>query len=66
MIRTLLIVSGVLCAGGAFAQTPYSAAEMTALLAKGLVVSSSDLEGGKRDALGGLGGDQHRLLAARA
>src|ERR1043166_10216042 len=48
MFRQSLIVLGtVLFGGGAFAQSPYTAAEMQALLAKGLVVSSSDLEGGK-------------------
>ena len=47
MVRGGLIVLGSLFAGSAFAQTPYTAAEMQALLAKGLVVSSSDLEGGK-------------------
>ena len=48
MFRQSLIVLGtILLGGGAFAQSPYTAAEMQALLAKGLVVSSSDLEGGK-------------------
>jgi hypothetical protein len=50
MSRTSLIAfCFVLTAGAAFAQgkTPYSAAEMKALLAKGLTVASSDLEGGK-------------------
>lgn len=48
MFRQSLIVLGiVLLNGGAFAQSPYTAAEMQALLAKGLAVSSSDLEGGK-------------------
>jgi hypothetical protein len=47
MIRTSLIAMSVVLSGSAFAQSPYSAAEMAALLAKGLVVSSSDLEGGK-------------------
>lgn len=47
MIRTLLIASSVIFGASAFAQTPYTAAEMQALLAKGLVVASSDLDGGK-------------------
>jgi hypothetical protein len=48
MFRQSLIVLGtILLSGGAFALAPYTAAEMQALLAKGLVVSSSDLEGGK-------------------
>ena len=47
MVRGGLIALGVMCAGSAFAQTPYTAAEMQALLAKGLVVASSDLDGGK-------------------
>jgi hypothetical protein len=50
MYRISLIVLGfVLVSGSAFTQgrTPFTAAEMTALLAKGLQVSSSDLEGGK-------------------
>lgn len=48
MFRQSLIVLGTLLLGGsAFAQSPYTAAEMQALLAKGLVVSSSDLDGGK-------------------
>jgi hypothetical protein len=48
MFRQSLIVLGtILLSGGALAQSPYTAAEMQALLAKGLVVSSSDLDGGK-------------------
>jgi hypothetical protein len=47
MIRTALIAASVLVSGSAFAQTPYTAAEMQALLAKGLMVASSDLDGGK-------------------
>src|SRR5436853_4259940 len=47
MIRTLLIASATIFAGSAVAQPAYTAAEMHALLAKGLVVSSSDLDGGK-------------------
>jgi hypothetical protein len=47
MIRTSLIALSVIFSGTALAQTPYTAAEMQTLLAKGLVVSSSDLEGGK-------------------
>jgi hypothetical protein len=47
MIRSSLIALSMIFAGSAFAQAPYTAAEMQALLAKGLVVSSSDLEGGK-------------------
>ena len=48
MFRTSLTVAGLLCVSyGAVAQTPYSAAEMQALLAKGLSVNSSDLDGGK-------------------
>ena len=47
MIRGGLIALAVMFAGHAFAQTPYTAAEMQALLAKGLVVASSDLDGGK-------------------
>jgi hypothetical protein len=43
-----LIALGCLFVGGsALAQTPYTAAELQALLAKGLLVNSSDLEGGK-------------------
>ena len=45
--KSLIACALVLASGGAFAQAPYTAAEMQALLAKGLVVSSSDLEGGK-------------------
>jgi len=50
MLRaTSVALSVVVLCGTALAQQnkPYSAAEMQALLAKGLVVSSSDLEGGK-------------------
>ncbi len=48
MFRKVLIGLGcALASGSAFAQSPYTAAEMQALLAKGLVVSSSDLDGGK-------------------
>jgi hypothetical protein len=49
MFRKSLIAVGCLfvAGSGALAQTPYTAAEMQALLAKGLAVSSSDLEGGK-------------------
>src|SRR3954451_10763226 len=47
MIRTLLIASATIFAGSAVAQPAYTAAEMQALLAKGLVVASSDVEGGK-------------------
>jgi hypothetical protein len=49
MIRTALIVASVFAAGNAAAQVkaPYSAAEMQALLGKGLAVSTSDLQGGK-------------------
>ena len=47
MIRSGLIALSVMCAGQAFAQTPYTAPEMQALLAKGLAVASSDLDGGK-------------------
>ena len=47
MVRSELIALGLVFAGSAFAQAPYTAAEMQALLAKGLVVSSSDLDGGK-------------------
>jgi len=47
MIRGGLIALAVMFAGSAFAQTPYTAAEMQALLAKGLTVASSDLDGGK-------------------
>ena len=47
MVRGGLIALAVMFAGSAFAQTPYTAAEMQALLAKGLVVASSDLDGGK-------------------
>jgi hypothetical protein len=42
-----LVALSVIFTATALAQTPYTAAEMQALLAKGLVVSSSDLEGGK-------------------
>ena len=38
---------GLVFAGSAFAQAPFTASEMQTLLAKGLVVSSSDLDGGK-------------------
>lgn len=47
MIRSGLIAFSVMFGGAALAQTPYTAAEMQALLAKGLVVASSDLDGGK-------------------
>ena len=47
MIRGGLIALAVMFAGSAFAQTPYTAVEMLALLAKGLTVASSDLDGGK-------------------
>ncbi len=47
MVRGGLIALGVTFAGNALAQAPYTAAEMQALLAKGLAVSSSDLDGGK-------------------
>ena len=47
MVRVGLIALSVMFAGQAFAQTPYTTAEMQALLAKGLVVASSDLDGGK-------------------
>jgi hypothetical protein len=48
MFRTSSIAFGsVLITASALAQTPYTAAEMQALLAKGLVVASSDLDGGK-------------------
>ena len=47
MVRGGLIALGVMFGGSAFAQTPYTAAEMQALLAKGLVVASSDMDGGK-------------------
>jgi hypothetical protein len=47
MVRSGLIALGLVFAGSAFAQAPYTASEMQVLLAKGLVVSSSDLDGGK-------------------
>ena len=48
MFRKSLIVVGCLLVGGsAFAQTAYTAAELQTLLARGLLVNSSDLEGGK-------------------
>jgi hypothetical protein len=47
MFRKSLIAGCVLVSGSALAQTPYTTAEMQALLAKGLLVNSSDLEGGK-------------------
>jgi hypothetical protein len=47
MVRGGLIALGVMFTGSALAQTPYTAAEMQALLAKGLAVASSDLDGGK-------------------
>jgi hypothetical protein len=49
MVRFALVAMSVLVGGGALAQgkTPYTAAEMQALLAKGLAVTSSDLDGGK-------------------
>ncbi len=49
MHRMALIALGIVVAtGAALAQskTPYSAAEMQALLAKGLLVNSMDLQGG--------------------
>jgi uncharacterized protein (DUF2147 family) len=47
MIRATFIVSSLFFTGNALAQTPYTAAEMQTLLSKGLMVASSDLEGGK-------------------
>ena len=49
MIRAALILGCAFAAGSAAAQVkaPYSAAEMQALLGKGLAVSTSDLRGGK-------------------
>ena len=47
MFRTSLIAGCLFVSGSALAQAPYTAAEMQALLAKGLLVNSSDLEGGK-------------------
>ena len=47
MLRTSLIAGCLLASASAAAQTPYTAAEMQALLAKGLLVNSSDLDGGK-------------------
>jgi hypothetical protein len=50
MNRTLLIAAGLLMLGGAaLAQDkkPYTAAEMNTLLGKGLMVASSDIDGGK-------------------
>src|SRR4029077_1673438 len=47
MIRGGLIGLGVMFAGSAFAQAPYTAAEMQALLAKGVGGASSDFGGGK-------------------
>jgi hypothetical protein len=50
MQRAYLIAIGFILAGtGALAQqkTPYTAAEMQALLAKGLAVNSMDLKGGQ-------------------
>jgi hypothetical protein len=47
MFRTSLIAGCLFFSGSALAQAPYTAAEMQALLAKGLSVNSSDLEGGK-------------------
>jgi hypothetical protein len=49
MIRAALILGCMFAAGTAAAQVkaPYSAAEMQALLGKGLAVSTSDLQGGK-------------------
>jgi hypothetical protein len=45
--KSLIAFGCVFFAGTAFAQAPYTPAEMQALLAKGLMVSSSDLDGGK-------------------
>ena len=47
MVRGGLIALSVMFTASALAQTPYTAAEMQALLAKGLAVASSDLDGGK-------------------
>jgi hypothetical protein len=50
MVRTSLIaVCCIAAAGAALAQgkTPYTAAEMSALLGKGLAVNTSDLQGGR-------------------
>ena len=48
MFRKFIIVTAcVLVNASAFAQSAYTAAEMQALLAKGLLVNSSDLDGGK-------------------
>jgi len=48
MFRKFIIVTAcVLVSASAFAQSAYTAAEMQALLAKGLLVNSSDLDGGK-------------------
>ena len=49
MFRTSLIAFTCLLAGAAVAQVkaPYTAAEMQALLARGLLVNSSDLDNGK-------------------
>lgn len=49
MFRTSLIALGCLLAGAALAQErkPFTAAEMAALLGKGLMVNSSDLDNGK-------------------
>jgi hypothetical protein len=51
MVRCLLILLGlIVVADGAWAQAkrPLTAAEMQALLAKGLMVTSTDPEGGKK------------------
>ena len=45
--RSLIALACLLIGGSALAQAPYTAAEMQALLSKGLLVNSSDLEGGK-------------------
>jgi hypothetical protein len=46
---TPIAIALILLSGAAFTQgtTPYTAAEMSALLAKGLTVTSSDLQGGR-------------------
>jgi hypothetical protein len=45
-LASFAILALVLTGGVATAQTPYTAAEMNALLGKGLLVASSDLNGG--------------------
>jgi hypothetical protein len=47
MIRATFIASSLFFTSNALAQTPYTTLEMQTLLSKGVMVASSDLEGGK-------------------